>query len=197
MQTAQSRVSRLQFHTSTAAVCGDFQPRNSPDYPISYRYYGAFCAADRHALETDRLSAAPLYYGLWAFHQVPDGTFLDVGLPDTALRQLRAYAVRGRHGELTMVLVNIQDPAAAESTGDAVTVKLPSAHLSGRAVTLRGSGGLASQDASAITLGGRTISDRGVPSGRPDATKVPVAGDTSTVTVAPGTAQIITFSPRR
>jgi hypothetical protein len=195
MQTAQSRISQLQFHTNTAAVCGDFQPRNSPNYPISYRYYGAFCAADQHALDSNRLSAAPLYYGLWAFHQVPDGTFLNVGLPDTSLQQLRAYAVKSRNGELTMVLVNIQDPAAAESTDDAVTVKLPSAYRGGRAVTLRSSdGGLASLDASAITLGGRTISDRGVPSGRPHATPVRVTGDTSTVTVAPGTAQIITFS---
>ena len=57
MQTAQSGVARLQFHTNTAAICGDFKPRDSPDYPISYRYYGAFCAADQAALDTDRLSA--------------------------------------------------------------------------------------------------------------------------------------------
>jgi hypothetical protein len=143
------------------------------------------------------LSAAPLYYGLWAFHQVPEGRFLDVGLPDTALSQLRAYAVEDRNGGLTMVLINIQDPAA--STGDDdVTVNLPSAYRRGRAVTLRTSAadGLASLDASAIRLGGRTISDRGVPSGRPEATPVRVAGGRSTVAVAPGTAQIVTFSTR-
>jgi hypothetical protein len=194
MQTAQSRIAQLRFHTNTAAICGDFQQRNSPNYPISYRYYGAFCAADQHALDTDRLSAAPLYYGLWAFHQVPNGTFLNTGLPDTELSRLRAYAVQNGHGQLTVVLINIQDPAAAGSD-DVVRVNLPGYH-SGAAVTLRSSapGGLASLDPSAIRLGGRTISDRGVPSGRPAATPVQVAGGTSTVTVAPGTAQIITYS---
>ncbi|WP_285630952.1 glycosyl hydrolase family 79 C-terminal domain-containing protein [Actinoallomurus iriomotensis] len=197
LQTAQSRVSQVQFHTNTAAICGDFKARDSKDYPISYRYYGAFCAADQHALDSNRLSAAPLYYGLWAFHQVPEGRFLDVGLPDTALSRLRAYAVEGRNGALTMVLINVQDPAA--STGDDdVTVNLPSAYRSGDAVTLRTSAtdGLASVDASAISLGDRTLSDRGVPSGRPGTTPVRVSGGRSTVTVAPGTAQIITFSAR-
>jgi hypothetical protein len=199
MQTAQSGIARLQFHTNTAAICGDFQQRDSVNYPISYRYYGAFCAADRHALETGRLSAAPLYYGLWAFRQVPDGRFLDVGLPDAALPQLRAYAVQSRDGRLTMVLVNVQDPATSGSTDDAVTVNLPSAYRAGSAVTLRSTaeGGLASLDPSAITLGGRSVSDRGVPSGRPNATPVHVAGGRSTVTVAPGTAQIVTFSAHR
>jgi hypothetical protein len=193
MQTAQSGVTRLQFHTNTAAICGDFQPRDSVNYPISYRYYGAFCAADRRALAADRLSATPLYYGLWAFHQVPDGRFLDVGLPDGALPQLRAYAVQAPDGTLTMVLVNVQDPAAPASTDDAVTVNLPPGRAGGRAVTLRSSGGLASLDASAITLGGARVSDRGVPSGVPGATPVPVTGGQATITVAPGTAQIITF----
>jgi hypothetical protein len=199
MQTAQSGIAGLQLHTNTAAICGDFQQRDSANYPISYRYYGAFCAADQHALDTNRLSAAPLYYGLWAFHQVPDGKFLNVDLPDTALPQLRAYAVKGRNGELTMVLVNVQDPATSTSTNDAVTVNLPSTYRGGSAVTLQSTaaGGLASLDASGIALGGRSISDRGVPSGRPSATPVHVAGGQSTITVAPGTAQIITFSAHR
>jgi hypothetical protein len=195
MQTAQSGVARLQFHTNTAAICGDFQPRDSVNYPISYRYYGAFCAADQHALDTNRLSAAPLYYGLWAFRQVPDGKFLNVNLPDTALPQLRAYAVKSRNGQLTMVLINIQDPATSTSTTDTVTVNLPSAYRGGSAVTLQSTaaGGLASLDASGITLGGRSISDRGVQSGRPSATQVHVTGGQSTISVAPGTTQIITF----
>jgi hypothetical protein len=199
MQTAQSGVARLQFHTNTAAICGDFQPRDSVNYPISYRYYGAFCAADQHALDTDRLSPTPLYYGLWAFHKVPGGKFLNVNLPDTSLPQLRAYAVKSRNGQLTMVLVNIQDPATATSTSDAVTVNLPSAYRGGSAVTLRSTapGGLASLDASGVTLGGRSISDRGVPSGHPATTPMRVAGGQSTITVAPGTAQIITFSAQR
>jgi Glycosyl hydrolase family 79 C-terminal beta domain len=198
METARSGVSRLAFHTNTAAICGDFQPRDSVNYPISYRYYGAFCAADRQALESNRLSATPLYYGLWAFHQIPNGKFLDVGLPDTALPQLRAYAVEHKNGKLTVVLINVQDPATSTSTNDAVTINLPAAYTSGHSVTLSsaGAGGLAALDAAQISLGGATISDRGVPSGEPHGAQVPVAGGRSTITVSPGTAQLVTFATR-
>jgi hypothetical protein len=196
MQTAQSGVGRLHFHTNTAAICGDFQPRDSVNYPISYRYYGAFCAADQQALDSSRLSATPLYYGLWAFHQIPNGKFLNVNLPDTALPQLRAYAVEHKTGKMTVVLVNVQDPAVSTSMNDAVTINVPASYTSGHAVTLNstGAGGLASLDAAKISLGGATISDRGVPSGEPSGTQVPVAGGQSTITVAPGTAQLVTFS---
>jgi hypothetical protein len=198
LQTAESGVERLHFHTNTAAICGDFQPRDSVNYPISYRYYGAFCAADQQALDSNRLSATPLYYGLWAFHQIPNGKFLNVNLPDTALPQLRAYAVEHRNDKMTVVLVNVQDPAVSTSTNDAVTINVPAPYTSGHAITLgsTGAGGLASLDAAKISLGGATISNRGIPSGEPDGTRVPVAGGRSTVTVAPGTAQMITFSTR-
>ncbi len=196
MQTAQSGVSRLQFHTNTAAICGDFKARTSPDYPISYRYYGAFCAADQRAFDKGELSATPLYYGLWAFRQVPDGRFVDLDLADSDLGKLRAYGVEGPHGTLTMVLVNVQDPASAESTEDVVTVRLPSRFAKGRQVTLASTapGGLSSTDASAVTLGGRSVSPAGVASGPPHATPVPVSGTSSTVTVAPGTAAIVTLT---
>jgi hypothetical protein len=55
LQAAQSGVSRLQFHTNTAAVCGDFKARDSAEYPVSYRYYGAFCAGDQAALDANQL----------------------------------------------------------------------------------------------------------------------------------------------
>lgn len=197
MQTAQSGVTRLEFHTNTAAICGDFKPRESADYPISYRYYGAFCAADQAALDAHQLSAAPLYYGIWAFRQVPKGRFVDLGLSDADLPRLRAYGVAGRDGKLTVVLVNVQDPASSDSTTDAVTLHLPGNHGSaGSSVTLRSSapGGLASTDASTITLGGRTVGPDGLASGSPRHSRVPVSPDgTTNVTVAPGTAQILTF----
>jgi hypothetical protein len=168
------------------------------NYPISYRYYGAFCAADRQALAANRLSATPLYYGLWAFHQIPNGKFLNVNLPDTALPQLRVYAVEHKTGKMTVVLINVQDPAVSTSTDDAVTINVPAQYTSGRTVTLSstGAGGLASLDAAKISLGGATISDRGVPSGEPSGAQVPITDGRSTVTVAPGTAQIVTFSTR-
>jgi hypothetical protein len=195
LQTAQTGVRRLNFHTSTAAICGDLKPRDSADYPISYRFYAAFCAPDQAALDAGKLSAAPLYYGLWAFRQVPHGRFLDLGLADADLGKLRAYGVADG-GRSTMVLINVQDPMASDSTADVVTVRLPDAYRWGRQITLRSAapGGLGSVDATGITLGGRTVSDRGIPSGRPVATPVPVDGTSATVTVPPGTAQIITFS---
>ncbi|PZS19562.1 MAG: hypothetical protein DLM57_03875 [Pseudonocardiales bacterium] len=196
LQSTQLGISRVQFHTNTAAVCGDFKARTSADYPISYRYYGAFCAADQAALDANKLSATPLYYGLWAFGQVPKGTFVDVNLADTALPQLRAYGIMGRNGKLTVVLINVQDPSVPTSTDDAVTLNLPSAFAKGSAVTLQSSapGGLGSLDASAITLGGRTVSPSGVPTGIPTHSRIGVTGSSATVTVAAGTAQIITFS---
>ncbi len=197
MESTRTGVDRLQFHTNTAAICGDFKARDSADYPISYRYYGAFCAADQSALDAQRLSAAPLYYGIWAFRQVPEGQFVDLNLPDAALPQLRAYGVRGRDGKLTVVLVNVTDPASDAATDDVVNLTLPGRFHAGRALTLASSapGGLASTDASAITLGGRSVDSSGTATGRERTGAVPVTrSGAATVTVAPGTAQIVTFS---
>jgi len=197
LQAAQTGIGRVAFHTNTKAVCGDFQPRDSANYPISYRYYGAFCAADQAALDRDELSATPLYYGSWAFRQVPEGgRFLDLDLDLSALPQLRAYAVEGPRGTLTAVLINVQDPASATSTTDAVTLNLPSAFQQARQVTLRSSdpAGLASTSAAAITLGGRQVLADGASTGTPTAVPVDVRHKSATVEVAPGTASIVTFS---
>ncbi len=199
LQTTQLGISRVQFHTNTKAICGDFKARDSADYPISYRYYGAFCAADQAAYDANQLSAAPLYYGLWAFRQVPQGRFVDLDLPDSELGKVRAYGVQARDGALTVVLINVQDPASPDSTSDAVSINLPRPYRSGRALTLQSSapGGLGSLDASAITLGGRSVTPSGIPTGRFQTTPVAVHGASATATVAPGTAQIITLSSHR
>lgn len=195
LMVAQTGISRLQFHTNTAAICGDFQPRLSPNYPISYRYYGAFCADDQAALEANELTATPLYYGIWAFSQLPKGTFVDLDVPAADLGKIRAYGIEGRNGDLTVVLINMQDPADAASTTNDVTVDLPGRYETGRAVTLESSapGGFASLDSKSILLGGRTVAGTGIASGEPRSTKVDVGPDTSTVMVEPGTAQIVTF----
>jgi len=196
LQAAQSGVSRVQFHTNTAAICGDFKPRDSPEYPISYRYYGAFCAADQAAMDTGELSATPLYYGIWAFRQLPRGRFVDLDLPETELGKLRAYGVEDRHGGLTVVLINVQDPAAADSTADQVTLGLPGWYRHGEQVTLRSSdpAGLASSDAAKVSLGGRQIRPNGTATGAPAGQQVRVHGDTFTSTVQPGTAHVITLT---
>jgi hypothetical protein len=198
LQATQLGISRVHFHTNTKAICGDFKARTSPEYPISYRYYGAFCAADQAAYDANKLSAAPLYYGLWAFRQVPQGRFVDLDLPDSDLGHLRAYGVL-KHGALTVVLINIQDPASPDSTADEVSLTLPDAYRSGRSLTLQSSaaGGLGSLDASAITLGGRSVTPSGVATGPLRYTRVFVHGRDATVTVAPGTARIVTLSQHR
>jgi hypothetical protein len=197
MQAGRSGISRVQFHTSTAAICGDFKARTSPDYPISYRYYGAFCAQDQAQLDAEQLSAMPLYYGLWAFHQVPVGRYLDLDVPDSELGRLRAYAVQGRGGKVALVLVNLQDPAAATSTTEDVTVGLPGEFVRGSAVTLSSSdpAGLASQDAGAISLGGQQVDASGDATGTRTSDPVQVSGSQTTVSVAPGTARIVTLTP--
>jgi hypothetical protein len=194
LQAAQSGISRVQFHTNTAAICGDFKPRDSADYPISYRYYGAFCAADQAALDRGDLSATPLYYGTWAFRQIQQGRFVDLSQAD--LGKIRAYGVEGKHGELTLVLINVQDPAAAGSTTDKVNLTLPGDYHGGKQVTLRSSApqGLASSDASAITLGGRQIRPNGTSTGTPVGHPFTVHGDSFTAEVAPGTAQLVTLT---
>ncbi|MGS2618720.1 hypothetical protein ACVCAH_29955 [Micromonospora sp. LZ34] len=196
LQAAQSGVHKLQLHTNTAAVCGDFKARDSAEYPISYRYYGAFCAADEAALAANELSAAPLYYGIWAFRQVPRGRFVDLDLPDSYLDKIRAYGVLSDEETLTVVLVNVQDPAAVGATDQRVALNLPMSYRTASAVTLRSSAleGFASLDASRITLGEQAVSPTGMPTGTPQSTPVAVDHRSSAVTVAPGTAQIVTFA---
>jgi hypothetical protein len=197
MQAGRSGLARLQFHTNTAAICGDFKERTSPDYPISYRYYGAFCASDQAQLDAEQLSASPLYYGLWAFHQVPVGRYLDLPVADDDLATLRAYAVQGHGGRVTLVLINLQDPAVDTSGAEDVTVRLPGEFVSGSAVTLASSdgAGLSSLDASAITLGGQQVDPSGAVSGARTTQPVQVAGSTASIPVAPGTARVVTLIP--
>lgn len=196
LQTAKAGLARLQFHTSTAAVCGDFKERTSPDYPISYRYYGAFCAPTADDLAAGRLAAAPLYYGMLAFSQVPTGRFLSLPVPAAALATTRAYAVQGPGAQVSVVLLNLADPAAGGAAQD-VSVHLPGTYARATAVTLASAdpSGLASLDASAVSLGGRHVDDTGALTGRPEATPVDVDGSDIHVTVAPGTARILTVLP--
>jgi hypothetical protein len=139
----------------------------------------------------------PLYYGLWAFRQVPQGRFVDVGTTDADLPMLRAYGVRSDSGALSLVLVNIQDPASTTSTTDAVTVQLPTRYLRGHALTLASGdpAGLASLDVSRISLGGQRVDGSGEATGTPHGDPVAVHGTTATVDVAPGTARIVTLEP--
>lgn len=200
LEAAKSGMSRVNLHTNTAAICGDFKARDSADYPISYRYYGAFCARDQAELASGGLSAAPLYYGLWAFSAVPQGRFMEIPLdPDNDLKYLRAYALEGPRDTMTVVLVNVQDPAGPTSTTDQVRLQLPNAFNDARQVTLHSTdpAGLASLNASVVTLGGAQVDAHGAPTAPVQSVDVPLTDHRSTtLTVAPGTATITTFAHR-
>jgi hypothetical protein len=196
LQATQAGIADLNFHTSTARVCNDYHT-DSVGYTTSYRWYAAFCATDKTALNANELSASPLYYGIWAFRQVPAGQFVELGgYPNDDLSQLRAYGVESPDHTLTIILINVQDPSSPTSTTDSITVDLPASyHAAGSAVTLNSSapGGFASTDASAITLGGRRAVFDGSPPGPFDHTTLPVDDGVARLTVAPGTAQIVTL----
>lgn len=197
LQATQAGVTRLNFHTSTADICGDFHPSSDAvAYTTTYRWYAAFCASSQAALTGSRLSAAPLYDGIWAFRQLPAGTFTDLaGSTDDS--RLRAYGIESRNGTLTVVLINVQDSADAAATSDAVTLHLPAGYRrSGSAQTLKSSdpAGLASTDAAAITLGGRHALASGGAAAAAHHTAVAVRAGAAAITVAPATAQIVTFA---
>lgn len=58
LQATQAGIADLNFHTSTARVCGGYHT-GSVGYTTSYRWYAAFCAADQAALNANVLSASP------------------------------------------------------------------------------------------------------------------------------------------
>lgn len=104
--------------------------------------------------------------------------------------------MRGHGGNLTVVLINVQDPSSPSSTEDVVTLDLPSTYRGRSQVSLQSAApdGLSSMDAEAITLGGESVTPAGHATGSPSATPVTVDGQSSTVTVPPGTARIVTFT---
>nr|WP_237554866.1 glycosyl hydrolase family 79 C-terminal domain-containing protein [Streptomyces sp. SID4948] len=150
-----------------------------------FMYYTPLCAPTAADAAAGRLAAQPEYYGLAAVHQVGTGNFL--GLDNPAYATLRAYAVRHPDGTMTVVLDNVQDPAANAAT--TVQLDLGSSFTSGRRVDLT-AGGLTATGG--ITLGGQSVqSDGSLPA--PAATPVAVNGATVTVAVPAGSAAILTF----
>ena len=131
LEAARGGVSRVGFHTSTAAICGDLKARESDEYPVSYRYYGASARRTRPRSTAAGCRRRRCTTGCGPFRQVPDGRFVDLGVTDADLPRLRAYGVESGHGTLTIVLINVQDPASASSTKDAVTPALPGPTIAG------------------------------------------------------------------
>ncbi|HTU73943.1 MAG TPA: glycosyl hydrolase family protein [Trebonia sp.] len=152
-----------------------------------FMYYTPLCAPTAADAAAGDLAAQPEYYGLAALRDVGAGQFLNLSNPVWA--DVRAYAVLHANGTMTVVLDNVDDPSATGAT--TVQLDLGASYGWASQVNLSGAGGLTAT--SGITLGGQAVSASGtLPAPAPAG--FDVGGDTVTVTVPAGTAQILTFS---
>ena len=163
----------------TVEECGSAKPL--------YMYYTPLCAPTAADASAGLLAAQPEYYGLAALHDVGTGEFLNLSNPVWA--DVRAYAVEHTNGTMTVVLDDVDNPSTTGST--TVQLDLCATYASASQVSLTASGGLTAT--SGITLGGKTVGSNGTIAA-PTTSSVNVSGDTATVTVPAGSAQIITFS---
>ena len=152
-----------------------------------FMYYTPLCAPTAADATAGDLAAQPEYYGLAAVHQVGTGAFLTVTNPDSA--NVHAYAIKHADGTMTVVLDDFQDPAS--NSASTIQLDLGASYASAQQVNLTASGLTAT---TGITLGGQSVqSDGTLPT--PTATSFPVNGTTATVTIAAGSAELLTFSP--
>jgi Ricin-type beta-trefoil lectin domain/Glycosyl hydrolase family 79 C-terminal beta domain len=174
--TAREGVSGDYEH-GTVVECGSAKPL--------YMYYTPLCAPTAADAAAGDLAAQPEYYGLAAVHEIGPGDFLEVTNPDSA--NVHAYAIKHSNGTVTVMLDNVQDPSSNGATS--LQLDLPASYASGEEVALTASGLSAT---SGITLGGQTVqSDGDLPA--PAETPVSVDGDTVTVSIPAGTAEVLTF----
>ena len=178
LDLAREGVSGDYMH-GTVELCGSAKPL--------YMYYTPLCAPTAADASAGLLAAQPEYYGLAALRDVGTGQFLSLSNPVWA--DVRAYAVKHANGTMTVVLDDVDDP----STTGATTVQLDLGASYGWAsqVSLTASGGLTAT--AGITLGGQSVQAGGTIAA-PVAEGFDVGGDTATVTVPAGSAQILTFS---
>ena len=163
----------------TVEECGSAKPL--------YMYYTPLCAPTATDATEGLLAAQPEYYGLAAVRDVGTGQFLNLSNPVWA--DVRAYAVEHTNGTMTVVLDDVDNPSTTGSTTVQLDLGASFSHASQTALTA--SGGLTAT--SGITLGGQTVQSGGTLAA-PITTSWAVSGDTATVTVPAGSAQIITFS---
>ena len=163
----------------TVEECGSAKPL--------YMYYTPLCAPTAADATEGLLAAQPEYYGLAALRDVGTGQFLNLSNPVWA--DVRAYAVEHTNGTMTVVLDDVDNPSTTGSTTVQLDLGATFSHAS--QVALTASGGLTAT--SGITLGGQTVQSNGTLAA-PTTTSFTVSGDTATVTVPAGSAQIITFS---
>jgi hypothetical protein len=150
-------------------------------------FYTPLGAPTAAAAAAGDLAAQPEYYGLAALRDVGTGAFLTMSNPVWA--DVRAYAVQHAGGTMTVVLDDVDDPSATGPT--TVQLDLGAAYGWASQVNLSASGGLTAT--SGITLGGQAVQASGALAA-PNPAGFDVGGDTVTVTVPAGRAEILTFS---
>jgi len=176
--TAREGVAGDYMH-GTVVQCDTAQPL--------FMYYTPLCAPTAADAAAGDLAAQPEYYGLAAVRDVGTGAFLDLTNPVWV--DVRAYAVQHANGTMTVVLDDVDDPSTTGPT--TVQLDLGASYGWASQVDLGASGGLTAT--SGITLGGQTVqADGTLPA--PDSAGFDVGGDTVTVTVPAGSAEILTFS---
>ena len=176
--TARQGVAGDDMH-GTVVQCDSAKPL--------FMYYTPLCAPTAAAPAAGDLAAQPEYYGLAALRDVGTGAFLNLSNPVWA--DVRAYAVQHANGTMTVVLDDVDDPSTTGPT--TVQLDLGASYGWASQVNLSASGGLTAT--SGITLGGQAVAANGaLASPNPDG--FDVGGDTATVTVPAGRAEILTFS---
>ena len=161
----------------TVIQCGTAKPL--------FMYYTPLCAPTAADAANGILAAQPEYYGLAAVHEIGAGQFLNLSNPDSA--NVRAYAIRHADGTVTVVLDDVQDPAS--SGPSTLRLVFGQSFSAGSRFELTASSLSAT---SGITLGGQSVQASGALAA-PDATPVTVSGSALTVTVAAGSAAILTL----
>ena len=167
---------RLQH--GTVVECGSAKPL--------YMYYTPLCAPTAADATAGDLAAQPEYYGLAAVHEIGTGDFLNVTNPDSA--NVHAYAVRHSNGTVTVVLDDFAGPVEQRR-------HQPAARPA-RVLQLGRRGGPDRERACPPPAASRSAGRRCSPTARlpaPTETPISVDGDTVTVSVPAGTAELLTF----
>jgi hypothetical protein len=148
--------------------------------------YTPLCAPTAADATAGLLSAQPEYYGLAAVSALGTGPFLNLTNP--VWTDVRAYAVQHSDGTVSVLLDDVDNPSTTGAS--TVQLDLPASYSRANVESLTAAGGLSATGG--ITLGGQSVQANGtLPAPVPDA--IPVSGDTVTVTVPAGSAQILTF----
>ncbi|MFL6110038.1 MAG: glycosyl hydrolase family protein, partial [Catenulispora sp.] len=175
LSMAQAGLAGVNIHGGLG-VCND------PIWNGKFQRYTPICAASQAYELAQSYKVMPIYYGIWMARQMGHGRFLPVTVDTT--RNISAYAVKGDDGRTRIALV--QKDATAAAPVD-VTLSIGGGARSAR--VLRMTGPALNQETTAVQ--GSTVDAAG--RFRPVPSTVPVTGDQLTISVAAGSAVVITL----